>query len=76
MPKVDCIFVGCEAVLENGGIVNKVGTFTVALCARTFQKPFYVFTESLKFMKEFPLQFVRLVTMNSLGRRSKAGLDS
>jgi translation initiation factor eIF-2B subunit alpha len=59
MPKVDCIFVGCEAVLENGGIVNKIGTFTVALCARTFQKPFYVFTESLKFMKEFPLQFVR-----------------
>ena len=55
MPKVDCIFVGCEAVLENGGIVNKVGTFTIALCAKTFQKPFYVFTESLKFMKEFPL---------------------
>ena len=59
MSKVDCIFVGCEAVLENGGIVNKVGTFTVALCAKTFQKPFYVFTEPLKFMKEFPLQFVR-----------------
>lgn len=55
MPKVDCIFVGCEAVLENGGIVNKIGTFTVALCAKTFQKPFYVFTESLKFMREFPL---------------------
>lgn len=36
MPKVDCVFVGCEAVLENGGIVNKLGTFTVALCARTF----------------------------------------
>ena len=58
MPKVDCVFTGCEAVLENGGIVNKLGTFTVALCAKTFQKPFYVFTESLKFMKEFPLQFV------------------
>ena len=56
MPKVDCIFMGCEAVLENGGIVNKLGTFTVALCAKTFQKPFYVFTEALKFMKEFPLQ--------------------
>ena len=55
MPKVDCIFMGCEAVLENGGIVNKLGTFTVALCAKTFQKPFYVFTEALKFMKEFPL---------------------
>ncbi len=56
MSKVDCIFVGCEAVLENGGIMNKLGTFTVALCAKTFQKPFYVFSESLKFMKEFPLK--------------------
>lgn len=36
MPKIDCIFVGCEAVLENGGIVNKIGTFTVALVAKTF----------------------------------------
>lgn len=56
MPNVDCIFVGCEAVVENGGIINKIGTFTLALCAKTFQKPFYVFTESLKFMKEFPLK--------------------
>jgi translation initiation factor eIF-2B subunit alpha len=55
MALVDCVFVGCEAVVENGGIVNKVGTYTVALCAKTFQKPFYVFAESLKFMKEFPL---------------------
>lgn len=56
MSKVDCIFVGCEAVLENGGVMNKLGTFTIALCAKTFQKPFYVFSESLKFMKEFPLK--------------------
>ena len=56
MPMIDCIFVGCEAVVENGGIINKIGTFTIALVAQTFQKPFYVFTESLKFMKEFPLK--------------------
>ena len=36
MPSVDCIFVGCEAVVENGGIINKIGTFTVALVAQTF----------------------------------------
>jgi translation initiation factor eIF-2B subunit alpha len=56
MDKIDCVFVGAEAVLENGGIVNKVGTFTLALCAKQFNKPFYVFAESLKFMKRFPLQ--------------------
>eukprot|EP00347_Sterkiella_histriomuscorum_P020389 403337988 len=56
MPQIDAIFVGCEAVVENGGVINKIGTFTIALVAKTFQKPFYVFTESLKFMKEFPLR--------------------
>jgi translation initiation factor eIF-2B subunit alpha len=36
MQQVDSIFVGCEAVVENGGIVNRLGTYTVALCAKTF----------------------------------------
>ena len=53
---MDCVFVGAEVVLENGGIVNKLGTFTIALCAKQFNKPFYVFAESLKFLKSFPLQ--------------------
>lgn len=33
MPDVDCVLIGCEAVLANGGIVNKIGTFQVALIA-------------------------------------------
>jgi translation initiation factor eIF-2B subunit alpha len=53
--EVDYVFVGAEAVLENGGIVNKIGTFTIALCAKAYNKPFYVFAESMKFMKRFPL---------------------
>ena len=56
MNQVDCIFVGAEAVLENGGIVNRIGTLTIAMCAKTYNKPFYVFVESLKFFKRFPLQ--------------------
>ncbi len=55
MRDVDCVLVGCEAVLANGGIVNKIGTFGVALIAGHFKKPVYVFTESYKFMQEFPL---------------------
>lgn len=55
MPDVDCVMVGCEAVLANGGIVNKVGTYGLALIAQHFQKPVYVFCESYKFSEEFPL---------------------
>lgn len=36
MPDVDCVLIGCEAVLANGGIVNKVGTYSVALIAGHF----------------------------------------
>ena len=55
MPMVDCVMVGCEAVLANGGIVNKVGTYGISLIAQHFQKPVYVFCESYKFSEEFPL---------------------
>ena len=55
MNQVDCVFVGAEAVTENGGIINKIGTYTIALCAKSYNKPFYVFTESAKFFKKFPL---------------------
>jgi translation initiation factor eIF-2B subunit alpha len=55
MASVDCVLVGCEAVLSNGGIVNQVGTYSVALIASHFQKPVYVFCQSYKFMQEFPL---------------------
>jgi len=36
MPDVDCVLVGCEAVLANGGILNKVGTYSVSLIAGHF----------------------------------------
>lgn len=55
MPMIDSVLVGCEAVLANGGIVNKVGTYGIALIAQHFQKPVYVFCESYKFSEEFPL---------------------
>lgn len=55
MNQIDCVFVGADAVLENGGIVNRIGSFTIALCAKSYNKPFYVFAESLKFLKQFPL---------------------
>ena len=65
--QVDCVFVGSEAVLENGGIVNKIGTFTIALCAKAYNKPFYVFAESLKFFKRFPLQQDDVINLSQGG---------
>lgn len=55
MKDVDCVLVGADAVCENGGIINRIGTFTLAICAKNFKKPFYVLVESLKFLKMYPL---------------------
>src|SRR5690606_27174809 len=55
MKDIDFIVIGADAVCENGGIINKIGTFTISLCAKNFKKPFYVMVESLKFLKMYPL---------------------
>ncbi|VEN38032.1 unnamed protein product [Callosobruchus maculatus] len=55
MEQVHFIMVGAEGVVESGGIVNKVGSYTMAVCAKEMKKPFYVLTESFKFSRLFPL---------------------
>ena len=55
MQKVDFCLVGAEGVIENGGIVNQIGTFQLAIVANSFNKPFYCASESYKFMRMYPL---------------------
>lgn len=55
MESIDFVMLGAEAVVESGGIVNKIGSYTMALSARAMNKPFYVLTESVKFSRLFPL---------------------
>lgn len=55
MEKVDMVIVGAEGVVENGGIINKIGTYAMAIAAKEHKKPFYVAAESFKFARLFPL---------------------
>ncbi|KAL6081617.1 hypothetical protein STEG23_007832 [Scotinomys teguina] len=55
MEKADLVIVGAEGVVENGGIINKIGTNQMAVCAKAQNKPFYVVAESFKFVRLFPL---------------------
>jgi len=52
---VDMVLVGAEGVVENGGIINKLGTYTIALAAAAHQTPMYVAAESYKFARLYPL---------------------
>eukprot|EP00096_Caligus_rogercresseyi_P012771 TRINITY_DN545_c0_g1_i6.p1 TRINITY_DN545_c0_g1~~TRINITY_DN545_c0_g1_i6.p1 ORF type:complete len:326 (-),score=82.66 TRINITY_DN545_c0_g1_i6:443-1420(-) len=55
MDRVDCVLVGAQGVVESGGIINKLGTYTMSLVARALNKPFYVICESFKFVRSYPL---------------------
>jgi len=52
----DYVIVGAETVVENGGIINRVGTYTLALCANALKKPLYTVAEHFKFYRSFPLR--------------------
>ncbi|KAI9251345.1 putative translation initiation factor eIF-2B subunit alpha [Phascolomyces articulosus] len=53
--KVDMVFVGAEGVVENGGVINQIGTYQIALVANSLGKPVYAVAESYKFVRVYPL---------------------
>uniref|UniRef100_A0A4W5MYZ2 Translation initiation factor eIF2B subunit alpha n=1 Tax=Hucho hucho TaxID=62062 RepID=A0A4W5MYZ2_9TELE len=55
MEKVDLVIVGAEGVVESGGIINKIGTYQLAVCSKAHNKPFYIVAESFKFVRLYPL---------------------
>jgi translation initiation factor eIF-2B subunit alpha len=55
MERVDFVLLGAEGVVESGGIINKVGTASLCLCAKMLNKPVYVAVESFKFVRFYPL---------------------
>lgn len=55
MEEVDLVLVGAEGVAENGGIINEIGTYQIALVAQALRRPFYVAVESYKFSRMYPL---------------------
>eukprot|EP00743_Colponemidia_sp_Colp-15_P001879 GILK01002048.1.p1 GENE.GILK01002048.1~~GILK01002048.1.p1 ORF type:complete len:355 (+),score=52.83 GILK01002048.1:58-1065(+) len=56
MENVDVVLVGAEGVVENGGVINKIGTYQLSIVAAAFKKPFYVAAESFKFFRMYPLR--------------------
>ncbi|KAK1375889.1 eIF-2B GDP-GTP exchange factor subunit alpha [Heracleum sosnowskyi] len=55
MDEVDMVFVGADGVVESGGIINMMGTYQIALVAKSMNKPVYVAAESYKFARLYPL---------------------
>lgn len=49
IPKVDAAIIGADSVLKNGNVVNKAGSYALALLCKSHKKPFYVVATGSKF---------------------------
>jgi translation initiation factor 2B subunit (eIF-2B alpha/beta/delta family) len=47
--EIDSAFIGADAILSDGTVVNKVGSYPLALCCDANEKDLYVVTSVLKF---------------------------
>ncbi|KAK7087709.1 translation initiation factor eIF2B subunit alpha-like [Littorina saxatilis] len=56
MEEIALVVVGAEHLVNSGGILNKIGTFNIAMAAKMYNKPFYVMAESLKYLDIFPIE--------------------
>ena len=44
--KIDAVFAGCDRIAANGDVANKVGTSSLAILAKHYGIPFYIFGPS------------------------------
>ena len=48
LEEADMAIIGADMLLEDGSVVNKAGSYLLALAAKTANKPFYVCCETFK----------------------------
>ncbi|XP_028026177.1 translation initiation factor eIF-2B subunit alpha isoform X1 [Bombyx mandarina] len=76
MEQVDIVMIGAEGVTESGGIINKIGTYSLGIAALELKKPVYVLTESFKFSRIYPLNQMDLPKeFKYLSNTLKSGKD-
>lgn len=63
--KCNMVLVGAEGVVENGGIINQIGTYPISVMAKAANVPFYAAVENYKFVRAFPLSQYDLPTMSA-----------
>jgi len=73
MERVDMILLGAEAVVESGGIINKIGSFQLAVMAKAMNKPVYAAAESYKFLREYPLKQKEIKNCNTYLKPEEKG---
>lgn len=74
LSKIDFILTGADAICENGGIINKVGTHVIAMCGNVYKKPFYVLVSSLRYLKMYVIESNHLELLNKKYSNNDEGI--
>jgi ribose 1,5-bisphosphate isomerase len=56
MKGVTKVLVGCDCILPDGSIINKIGTFPIAVLAKKFGKSFMVAAGTIKFAEKIEIE--------------------
>jgi translation initiation factor eIF-2B subunit alpha len=76
MDTVDIILVGAEAIVENGGIINKMGTYQISLVAKDVQQAVLRARRNVQVHQAIPADAARLSAAGpSWWRRPRAIAD-
>lgn len=51
-PQIDAVVTGADKILKNGDVVNKIGSKTLAITAKYYDKPFYVICDQSKYTND------------------------
>lgn len=71
LPECDALLIGADAIIPKG-IVNKIGTYMLCLCAQEMRVPVYCLTDS---MKLWPFNEPIEKSLRSKGARLMSGID-
>ena len=52
LPVSDAVLLGADKILNDGTVINKIGSSILALAAKYFNKPVYVLADNSKFVNE------------------------
>jgi len=75
MNETDAVLLGTDLVLEDGGLLAPVGTYTMSVIASIHRKPVYCMCETFKFNRKFILSTSDLTSMQRKVKYEIDGLD-
>jgi translation initiation factor 2B subunit (eIF-2B alpha/beta/delta family) len=73
MDNVDVILIGIDSVLDNGNVINKIGTYPLSVLAKSKRKPVYAIGDSLKYNLrsyfDLPVEIIKKPSIEVIGRK-------